>query len=34
LQSLKDQFEAQMKAGNMKDAEATLDKTLKFLEGK
>ena len=34
LQSLKDQFEAQMKAGNMKDDEATLDKTLKLLEGK
>ena len=34
LQQLKDQFEAQMKAGNMKDAEAALDKTLKLLEGK
>ena len=34
LQQLKDQFEGQMKAGNMKDAEATLDKTLKLLEGK
>lgn len=34
LQAIKDQFEAQMKAGKMKEAEAALDKALKILEAK
>ena len=34
LQALRDQFESQMKAGKLKEAEATLDKALKLLDAK
>ena len=34
VQQLKDEFETQARAGKVKEAEATLDKALKILEGK